>query len=146
MKMNSFKTVDEYLSAQSPQVRKALESLRKQIKAAAPKAEEVLSYGIPAFKVHYMLVSYGAATKHCAFYVMSPVLMKHLKEELKPYDIATATIRFTPDKPLPPALIKKIVQARTIENEERHTMRELKKPLKKAVKKSVPKKKTPIKK
>lgn len=97
-------------------MRKALELLRKQIRSVAPEAEEVLSYGIPAYKLKGMLVGFGAAKHHCAFYVMSPGLMKLLKEELAAYDTATATIRFLPGKPLPPALVKKIVAARMEEN------------------------------
>lgn len=136
MAMKSFKSVEEYLAAQSPEARTALLKLRKQIKGVVPKAEEVISYGLPVFKHHYMLVGYGAAAKHCAFYVMSPSLMKRLKAELEPYDTATATIRFSHDKPLPAALVKKIVLARIAENEERNAIREIKKPVKKtAVKK-----------
>ena len=109
-------TADEYLESVPADVRRALEQLRQQIRSVAPEAEEVLSYGIPSFKLKGMLVGYGAAKNHCGFYVMSPGLMKALKEELAPYDTATATIRFTPDKPLPVTLVKKIVAARIAEN------------------------------
>lgn len=130
--MKSYQSVEAYLAAQAPEVRTALEKLRKQIKAAAPKAEETVSYGLPVFKYHYMLIGYGAAAKHCALYVMSPSLMKKLKAELAQYDTAMATIRFLPGKPLPATLVRKIVAARIAENEERNAMRELKKPAKKA--------------
>lgn len=142
MAMKSFKSVEEYLAAQSPEVQAALRKLSKQIKTLVPKAEEVISYGLPVFKYHYMLVGYGAAARHCALYVMSPSLMKKLKTALAPYDTATATIRFSPDRPLPAALVKKIVLARLAENEERNAVRVLKKPLKKVVvkKKSTSKK------
>lgn len=138
MAMKSYKTVEDYLAAQTPEVRTALLKLRKQIKTLAPKAEEVVSYGLPVFKLHYMLIGYGATAKHCALYVMSPALMKKLKAELTPYDTATATIRFTPYKPLPSALVKKIVRARIAENEERNALREIKKPVKKATLKKKP--------
>jgi len=109
-------TVDDYLQSVPADMRKALELLRNQIRSLAPEAEEVLSYGIPAFKLKGMLVGFGAAKHHCGFYVMSTGLMKEMQEELAPYDTATATIRFVPEQPLPPALIKKIVTARIAEN------------------------------
>ena len=64
-------------------------------------------------------MAFSAATNHCAFHLMSPSLMEARKEELKGYDTTTATIRFTPDKPLPAALVKGLVKARIAENEAR---------------------------
>jgi uncharacterized protein YdhG (YjbR/CyaY superfamily) len=110
-------TIDEYLATVSEDKRAALENLRKTIKSAAPKAEECISYGTPAFRQKKMLVSFGAASKHCAFYVMSPATMEAFQEELAGYDTSKGTIRFTPEKPLPVALVKKIVKARIAENE-----------------------------
>jgi uncharacterized protein YdhG (YjbR/CyaY superfamily) len=100
-------------------MRGALENLRKMIKAAVPQATETISYRIPTFKHQGPLVAFSAATKHCAFHLMSPSLMEARKEELKGYDTTTATIRFTPDKPLPAALVKDLVKARIAENEAR---------------------------
>jgi len=109
------KTIDEYLAALSEDKRAALEKLRKAIKAAVPKAEECISYQVPSFRLNgRMLVSFGAAAKHCAFYPGAyPVAA--LKVELKKYDTSTGTIRFAPDKPLPPALVRKLVKARIAE-------------------------------
>ncbi|MFL6589275.1 MAG: iron chaperone [Chthoniobacterales bacterium] len=92
--------------------RRALQILRRQIKAAAPTAQECLSYGIPGFRLNgKLLVSYGAATKHCAFYPGSVV--QEFTEELKGYDTSgRGTIRFSPEKPLGAALVRKIVKAR----------------------------------
>ncbi len=92
--------------------RRALRKLRQDIKAAAPKAAECVSYGIPGFRLDgKLLVSYGAAAKHCAFYPGS--IVQELTEELKGYDTSgRGTIRFSPDKPLPAALVRKIVRAR----------------------------------
>jgi uncharacterized protein YdhG (YjbR/CyaY superfamily) len=92
--------------------RHALEKLRAQIKAAAPKAEECMSYGIPGFRLQgKLLVSYGAATKHCAFYPGS--IGRRFANELRDYDTSgKGTIRFSADKPLPAALVRKIVRAR----------------------------------
>ena len=103
---------DRYLAALSDDKRAALEKLRQQIKAAAPKAEECMSYGIPGFRLNgKLLVSYGAAAKHCAFYPGS--IVQKFKKELKDYGASgKGTIRFSPDKPLAAALVRKIVKAR----------------------------------
>ena len=102
---------DEYLAALSVDKRKALQRLRKAIKAAAPKAEECISYGVPGFRVDgRLLCSYGASAKHCAFYPGS--IVQQFRKELKDYDTAKGTIRFAPDEPLPAALVKKIIKAR----------------------------------
>jgi len=108
--------VEEYLAAVPPEMRAALEKLRRTIRAAAPDAEEVISYRIPTFKLGKGLVAYGAARRHCALYPMSTAVMEAFRDELEPYDTSKGTIRFTPDKPLPAALIKKLVKARIAEN------------------------------
>ena len=113
------KTIDEYLAALSDDQRAALEKLRKTIKAAAPKAEECISYGLAAFRHNGMLVAFGATANHCAFYLMSSTTVEAHKEELKNYDTSKGTIRFQVDKPLPVALVRKLVKARIAENEER---------------------------
>lgn len=104
-------THDEYLATLSDDKRRALEKLRKDIKTAAPKAEECISYGIPGFRLNgKLLVSYGAAAKHCAFYPGST--LQAFATETKGYDTNKGTIRFAADKPLPSALVRKIVKAR----------------------------------
>ncbi len=110
------KTIDEYLSALSDDKRAALERLRKNIRAAAPKAEECISYQLPAFRQNGMLVGFGAASNHCAFYLMSSSTVEAHKDELKDYDTSKGTIRFQPDDPLPAALVRKLVKARIEEN------------------------------
>jgi uncharacterized protein YdhG (YjbR/CyaY superfamily) len=92
--------------------RRALQSLREQIKAAAPQTQECVSYGIPGFRLNgKLLVSYGAGAKHCGFYPGS--IVQQFQKELKDYDTSgKGTIRFSPDKPLPGALVRKIVKAR----------------------------------
>ena len=103
-------TIDEYLAALSEDKRAALEKLRKDIKAAAPKAEECIAYQVPTFRLDgKMLVSFGAATKHCALYPGPRTLEVH-KEELEGYDLSKGTLRFPPDRPLPAALVKKLVK------------------------------------
>ena len=110
-------TIDEYLAALSDDKRAALEKLRKTIRAAAPKAEECISYQLPAFRLDgRMLVAFGATANHCAFYPMSSSTVEAHKDELKDYDTSKGTIRFQADKPLPAALVRKLVKARIAEN------------------------------
>jgi uncharacterized protein YdhG (YjbR/CyaY superfamily) len=113
---NISKSIDEYLAGLSDEKRAALERLRKAIKAAAPKAEECISYRLPAFRLNGKpLVAFGAAANHCAFYPMSGSTVAKHKDELKGYDTSKGTIRFQPDKPLPTALVRKLVRARIAE-------------------------------
>jgi len=109
-------TIDEYLAALSEDKRAALEKLRKTIRAAAPHAEECISYRLPAFRQNGMLVAFGATANHCAFYPMSATAVEAHKRELEGYDTSKGTIRFQPDRPLPAALVRKIVKARIAEN------------------------------
>ena len=105
------KSHDQYLAKLSVDKRQALEHLRKQIQAAAPKAEECISYGVPGFRLDgRLLCSYAASAKHCAFYPGS--IVQKFKKELKDYDTAKGTIRFAADAPLPAALVRRIVKAR----------------------------------
>jgi uncharacterized protein YdhG (YjbR/CyaY superfamily) len=114
------KTSDEYLAALRDDKRAALEKLRKTIRAAAPKAEECISYQLPAFRLNgRMLVALGATAKHCAFYLMSSSTVETYQDELKEYDTSKGTIRFPADNPLPAALVRKLVKARIAENEAR---------------------------
>jgi uncharacterized protein YdhG (YjbR/CyaY superfamily) len=109
--------VDDYLAALPDDARAALEELRTVIKAAVPDATETISYQVPTFKYRGSLVAFAAFKNHCSFYVMSPSVMAAHKEELKPYDTSTGTIRFPANKPLPVALVTKLVAARIAENE-----------------------------
>jgi uncharacterized protein YdhG (YjbR/CyaY superfamily) len=96
--------------------REALSLLRESIKAVVPEAEEVISYGLPTFKLHGPLVALGAAKKHCAFYHMSSNLLEMMASDLASYDTSKGTIRFTPGQSLPDALVEKIVKLRIQEN------------------------------
>lgn len=111
------RTIDEYLAALGPKERAALQKLRKTIKAAAPGAEERISYQLAAFRLDgRMLVALGATPKHCAFYLMSSSTVAAHKDELAGYDTSKGTIRFSADRPLPAALVRKLVKARIAEN------------------------------
>jgi uncharacterized protein YdhG (YjbR/CyaY superfamily) len=111
------KDVDEYLADVPDIPRATLKKLRKTIKAAAPKATEGISYRIPVYKHLGMLVGFAAFTNHCSFFVMSYAVLRAHREELKQYDLDKGTIRFPLDKPLPVALVRKMVKARVAENE-----------------------------
>ena len=110
------RNIDEYLAALSADKRAALEKLRKTIKAAAPKAEECISYQIAAFRLNGMLVGFGATSKHCAFYLMSSSTLETHKDLVKDYDTSKGTIRFQADHPLPASLVRTLVKARIAEN------------------------------
>lgn len=103
-------SIDEYLAALSKDKRAALERLRKIIRAAAPEAEECISYQLPAFRLDgRMLVCCGASANHCAFY--PGVVVAAHKDELKDYNTSKGTIRFQADDPLPATLVRKLVKA-----------------------------------
>lgn len=109
-------TIDAYLATTSPDQRAALQRLRKQIQAAAPDAEECFAYGLPAFRLDGVLVGFRAAATHCALILMNGTTVAAFKKELAGYDTSKGTIRFTPDQPLPAALVRKLVKARVAEN------------------------------
>jgi uncharacterized protein YdhG (YjbR/CyaY superfamily) len=112
-------TFDAYLASLPPDQRAVLEKLRRTIHAAAPGAEECLSYGLPAFRLQgRALVAFGARPAHCAFYPMSSVAVEAFREELAGFETSKGTIRFTTKKPLPAALVRRLVQARIQENKQ----------------------------
>ena len=109
-------SVDEYLAAVPEAPRAALEKLRATIKAAAPEATETISYQMPAFRLHgRFLVSYAAFKDHCSLFPASHAVTAVYAKELAPYLAGKGTIRFTVDRPLPAALVRKIVKARVEE-------------------------------
>ena len=110
------RTIDEYLAGLSAGQRAALEKLRKAIKAAAPKAEEGISYGLAAFRLNGRpLVAFGATANHCAFYPMSSATVEAFQAHLKGYETSKGAIRFSEKKLLPAPLVRKLVRARMTE-------------------------------
>jgi uncharacterized protein YdhG (YjbR/CyaY superfamily) len=112
-------SIDEYLAAVPAPERAALEKIRSAIRSAAPLAEEVISYGVPAFKHHGLLVAFAAFKAHCSFFPMSESVILSHAGDLASYSTAKGTIRFPAAKPLPEALVKRLVKARITENEAR---------------------------
>jgi uncharacterized protein YdhG (YjbR/CyaY superfamily) len=116
---NKPRNIDEYLAPLSGEKRAALEKLRRAIHSAAPEAEECISYELPTFRLDgRMLVSFGAAAKHCAFYPGAFPLEAH-QHELGAYDTSKGTIRFGPERSLPATLVRKLVQTRIAERRRR---------------------------
>jgi uncharacterized protein YdhG (YjbR/CyaY superfamily) len=120
------KTVSGYLAALSRENRAALDKLRKNILAAAPDAEECISYQIPAFRLDgRMLVWYGAWESHCALYPGTSIVP--FRQELGRFDTGSkGTIRFQTDDPLPATLVRRLVKARIAQNAARRQTRRAK--------------------
>jgi len=110
-----FKTADEYLSAFPAATRRILQEVRQTIKKAAPQAEEVISYNMPAFKLHGVLVYYAGYQKHIGFYP-TPSAIKAFQKELAQYESSKGAVQFPIDEAMPVELITKIVQFRVREN------------------------------
>ena len=115
-KMKTAASVNEYIATAEPQAKKALRDIRKAIRSAAPKAEEVISYQIPGYKYHGMLVFFAAWKNHISLYP-APWGAESLKKEMAAYEGSKGTIKFPLDKPIPLTLIKKMVKYRVKENE-----------------------------
>lgn len=109
----------DYIARQPQPFRDMLKELRNLIKSVVPEAEESLSYQVLCFKYLYMLVGIGMNKNFCSFYVMSPALVKKIKNDLRDQKVSGSTLHFYPGEPLPKNLIKKIIKARVKENEER---------------------------
>jgi uncharacterized protein YdhG (YjbR/CyaY superfamily) len=110
--------VDAYLAAVPEPARSTLEKMRALIRSTVPaEATEAIGYGMPTFRYKGALVAYAAFKNHCSLFPMNASLVEAFKDELKEYKTLKGTIQFTVDKPLPAALVKKLVKARVAENE-----------------------------
>jgi uncharacterized protein YdhG (YjbR/CyaY superfamily) len=108
-------SVEAYIAGIPESSRKAFERLRAAVRQAAPKdAIEVTSYGIPALKTERVLVWYAAFSKHCSLFPSASVLVR-FKDELSGFTVSKGTVQFSLDRPLPVALVKKLVRARVAE-------------------------------
>ena len=114
------KDVDEYLAAVPQPARSTLNKIRAAIRSAVPpEATETISYGIPAFKHKGVLVWFAAFSNHCSLFPTASVI-EAFKDELKGFSTSKGTIHFPTDKPVPTALIKKLVKARVAQNESKN--------------------------
>ena len=124
------KDVESYLRGVPAAARASLETLRQTIKSVVPEAVEVISYGIPTFKLEgRMLVSYAAFAEHCSFFPGAGPVDEHA-DELKSFQTSKGTVRFTSTRPLSVSLVKKLVKTRIRLNEELMKKRAAKKPAK----------------
>lgn len=124
MQKDQFSTIDDYIAFQPAPLRAALEQLRQTIKKAAPDAEEVISYQMPAFRFHGMLVYFAALKNHFGFYPMPQALVA-FKDKLTSYELGKGTIKFPLDKPLPVKLVTEIVKFRVKENLDKKLLKEV---------------------
>jgi uncharacterized protein YdhG (YjbR/CyaY superfamily) len=111
-------SIDEYLSGVPEPARSTLQKIRETIRSAVPaEATESIFYRMPAFRYKGPLIAFAAFTNHCSVFPMSASLIEQFKGDLKKYVTSKGTIRFPMDKPLPEALVKKLVKARVKQNE-----------------------------
>jgi uncharacterized protein YdhG (YjbR/CyaY superfamily) len=111
-------TIDEYIAGYPPDVQAILQKIRQTIREAAPDAEEAISYQLPTFKLHGNLVHFGAFKSHIGFYP-TPTGTEKFQKELSVYQGAKGSVRFPLDRPIPYALIKRIVKFRVKEDRAR---------------------------
>ena len=123
-------TIDEYIAEQQVAVRPILEKLRQIVNKTAPDAEEVISYGMPAFKLHGMLLYFAVFTNHYSLFAF-PSAIVVFKDKLKGYELSKGTIKFPLNKPVPVKLITEIVKFKVQENLNKQSAKELAKGSKK---------------
>jgi uncharacterized protein YdhG (YjbR/CyaY superfamily) len=118
MKTSQAKNIDEYIATFPREVQQKLEAMRSAIKHSAPKAEEAIKYAMPTFVMNGNLVHFAAFKNHIGFYP-APMGIKAFEKELSVYKGGKGSVQFPLDKPLPLALIKKIVKFRVQKNQEK---------------------------
>lgn len=116
-------TVRAYLASVPKDARAALEKLRKDIKAAAPEATEGIMWGMPGFRLNGYLAGYAAFKDHCSFFPASATVISRFAAELRNYSTTKGSVHFTASKPIPAALVRRMVKARIAENETRQALR-----------------------
>ncbi len=112
------KSVDEYLARVPEPARSTLKKVRAVIRSVIPaETTEVISYGMPTFRYKRGLVAFAAFKDHCSFFPLGASVLDAFAEDLEPFRVSKGTLHFPLDKPLPAALVKKIVKARIAQNE-----------------------------
>jgi uncharacterized protein YdhG (YjbR/CyaY superfamily) len=122
-----FKTVDEYMRSVPQQARAMADDIRTAIKQAAPKAEELISYNMPAYRLNGVLVYFAAYNKHIGFYPAGKSAIDAFADELEGYKTSKGAIQFPLDRPIPKTLVKNIVKFRIKENNEKAALKAIKK-------------------
>lgn len=117
------KTIDEYIAQCNPEVQEILRDIRSVIREAAPEAKEKISYGMPAFAWHGILVYFAAFKNHIGFFPTADGV-EAFRQELTPYKTSKGTIQFPMKNPIPYELIKRIVRYRVAENAEHAKIKE----------------------
>jgi uncharacterized protein YdhG (YjbR/CyaY superfamily) len=109
-------SIEQFLDGVPPDKRRALQHLRDEIRRLVPEATESISYGVPAFKLGGRpLVSFGAARDHCTFYVQSPAVIEAFAQDLAGFRLSKGSVQFSPERPIPADLVRKLVEARIAE-------------------------------
>ena len=112
-------TIDDYLTSVLEDRRGALEDLRMKIRSVVPNAEECISYRIPAFRLNGVVVAgFCATTKGCSYFPFSGLTLKTLARDLRHYDQTKSSLHFSPDKPLPTTLVRKLIKSRLAETKD----------------------------
>lgn len=114
------RTVEEYIARVPEPAKRTLNKIRAMIRSVAPpETTEVLSYGIPTFRYKRMLVALAAFKDHCSFFPLGSSALEAFAEELKSFRVSKGTLHFPVDKPMPAALVRKIVKTRVAQNDHR---------------------------
>jgi uncharacterized protein YdhG (YjbR/CyaY superfamily) len=109
-------TIDDYLATVTPLRRAALERLRRAIRAVVPDAEECISYAMPAFRHRgHVIAGFQATAKGCSYYPFSGATLSSLSSDLAAYERTKSALHFAPERPLPAALVKRLIKARVAE-------------------------------
>ena len=109
----NFSTIDEYLKTVPEDRRTALEDLRGKIRSIIPGAEECISYRLPAFRLNGVVVAgFCATSKGCSYFPFSGSTLKTLASDLGHYEQTKGSLHFSPDKPLPASLVRKLIKTR----------------------------------
>lgn len=122
----SYTSIDEYISAFSPEIQEILQKLREVIKKSAPDAKEKISYAMPTFEQHGNLVHFAAFKNHIGFYP-APDGINQFQDEVAEYHASKGTLQFPLGKPIPYELISRIVKYRVTRNLEKAKSKSLKK-------------------
>jgi uncharacterized protein YdhG (YjbR/CyaY superfamily) len=108
--------IDEYLATVAGDKRAVLDKLRRTIRSIVPRAEECISYRMPAFRLDGKVIAgFQATAKGCSYYPFSGTTLRTLAADIEGYSTTKSALHFTPDQPLPAALVRKLIKARIAE-------------------------------